>query len=59
MLSYSRDGARHTAFFPDAKAIDAKLLMLLEQHPHIRGVYCWIMGQEDPAAWKVLRKRLH
>jgi spore germination protein len=58
-LSYSRDGARHTAFFPDAKAIDAKLLMLLEQHPHIRGVYCWIMGQEDPAAWKVLRKRLH
>jgi len=59
MLSYSHDGARHTAVFPDAKAIDAKLLMLLEQHPHIRGVYCWIMGQEDPAAWKVLRKRLH
>ena len=59
MHSYSRDGAGHTAFFPDAKAIDAKLLMLLERHPHIRGVYCWIMGQEDPAAWKVLRKRLH
>ena len=33
--------------------------MLLERHPHIRGVYGWIMGQEDPAAWKVLRKRLH
>ena len=33
--------------------------MLLERHPRIRGVYCWIMGQEDPAAWKVLRKRLH
>ncbi len=59
MLSYDRDGAARTAFFPDAKAIDAKLLMMLEQHPHIRGVYCWIMGQEDPAAWKVLRKRLH
>jgi len=58
-LSYRRDGARHTAFFPDARAIDAKLLMLREQHPHIRGVYCWLMGQEDPAAWKVLRKRLH
>ena len=57
-LFYSRDGAAHTAFFPDAKAIDAKLLMMLTQHPHIRGVYCWIMGQEDPAAWKVLRKRL-
>src|SRR5665647_1489756 len=49
MHSYSRDGAGHTAFFPDAKAIDAKLLMLLEQHPHIRGVYCWFMSQEDPA----------
>jgi len=58
ILSYSPDGAARTVFFPDAKAIDAKLLMLLEQHPHIRGVYCWIMGQEDPAAWKVLRKRL-
>jgi spore germination protein YaaH len=33
--------------------------MLLDQHPHIRGVYCWTMGQEDPAAWQVLRKRLH
>jgi spore germination protein YaaH len=59
MHSYSRDGAGHTAFFPDAKAIDAKLLMLLERHPHIRGVYRWFMSQEDPAAWKVLRKRLH
>ena len=58
-LSYSRDGAAHTAFFPDAKAIDAKLVMLLQQHPHIRGVYSWIMGQEDPAVWKVLRTRLH
>ncbi len=59
VLSYSRDGAAHTAFFPDAKAIDAKLAMLLERHPRIRGVYCWIMGQEDPAVWKVLRTRLH
>ncbi len=59
MLSYRREGAGHTAFFPDAEAIDAKLVMLLEKHPHIRGVYCWIMGQEDPAAWKVLRQRLH
>lgn len=59
VLSYSRDGAEHTAYFPDATAIDAKLAMLLERHPRIRGVYCWIMGQEDPAAWEVLRKRLH
>ena len=59
MLSYRLDGAGHMAFFPDAEAIDAKLLMLLQKHPHIRGVYCLTMGQEDPAAWKVLRLRLH
>ena len=58
-LKYSRDGAEHTTFFPDATAIDAKLVMLREQHPRIRGVYCWIMGQEDPATWKTLRTRLH
>jgi spore germination protein len=58
-LDYKRDGAAHTAFFPDARAIDAKLTMMLTRHPHIRGVYCWMLGQEDPAAWKVLRKRLH
>ena len=22
-------------------------------------LYGWLKGQEDPAAWKVLRKRLH
>jgi len=59
VLSNSRGDARQTAIIPDARAIDAKLRMLLEQHPHIRGVYCWLMGQEDPAAWKVLRRRLH
>lgn len=58
-LTYTRDGAGHTAFFPDATAIDAKLQMMLARHPHIRGVYCWIMGQEDPAVWQVLRRRLH
>ena len=58
-LTYRRDSARHTAFFPDAQAIDAKLQMMLEHHPGIRGISCWIMGQEDPATWKVLRERLH
>lgn len=58
-LTYRREGARHTALFPDAPAIDAKLRMMLEQHPNVRGVYCWIMGQEDPRAWHVLHTRLH
>ena len=58
-LTYRQDGARHVAFFPDATAIGAKLRMMLEQHPRIRGVYCWLMGQEDPRAWRVLHRRLH
>jgi spore germination protein len=59
VLKYRRDGAGHTAFFPDARAVDAKLRMMLAHHPHIRGVYCWMLGQEQPAVWRVLRGRLH
>ena len=32
----------------------AKLRMLLSRHPHIRGVYAWQMGQEDPRVWHEL-----
>ena len=59
LLEYRSEGARHQAFFPDAAAIRAKARMLPSRHPHLRGVYCWLMGQEDPAVWKVLRNRLH
>ncbi len=58
-LAYERDGKRHEAFFPDAKAVRAKLEMLLADHPHVRGVYAWQMGQEDPRAWRELARALH
>ena len=58
-LRYRAGDAAHTAFFPDARAVDAKLRMMLGRHPHIRGVCCWMMGQEDPDVWMVLRRRLH
>lgn len=58
-LVYERDGASYEAFFPDATAVRAKLTMLLERHPHIRGVYAWQMGQEDPRAWRELARALH
>lgn len=54
-LDYSRDGRQHTAFFPDAVAIRAKLRMLRTEHPDIHGVYAWCMGQEDPRVWGELR----
>ena len=46
------------AYFPDARAIDDKLAMMLARHPRIKGVYAWLMGQEDPAVWRVLHRRL-
>jgi spore germination protein YaaH len=58
-LDYRRDGDRHTAYFPDAAAIRVKARLLVEEHPTILGVYAWHMGQEDPAAWRVLASVLH
>ena len=58
-LAYRRDGSRREAYFPDAAAVRAKLRMLLSRHPHVRGVYAWLMGQEDPRAWRELARALH
>jgi spore germination protein YaaH len=58
-LAYRRGGARHEAFFPDAPAVRAKARMLLSRHPRIRGVYAWLMGQEDPRVWQGLARLLH
>jgi spore germination protein len=58
-LTYQADGHAHTAFFPDARAVDAKLRMMLREHPRIHGVFCWMLGQEQPSVWTVLQKRLH
>ena len=58
VLGYRGGGLQHIAYFPDARAIDDKLSMMLERHPRIKGVYAWLMGQEDPATWSVLRRRL-
>ena len=58
-LTYREDGDLHQAYFPDAAAIRAKAAMLLSRHPHLRGVYAWVMGQEDPRAWRELARLLH
>jgi spore germination protein YaaH len=58
-LSYDRGGERVEAFFPDAPAVRAKARMLLRRHPRIRGVYAWMMGQEDPRVWRELARLLH
>jgi spore germination protein len=58
-VTYRKDGALHEAYFPDRTAIRAKAEMLLSRHPHVRGVYAWEMGQEDPRAWRELARALH
>jgi spore germination protein YaaH len=58
-LSYRRDGRRVESFFPDAPAVRAKVRMMLQRHPRIRGVYAWMMGQEDPRVWRELARLLH
>jgi len=57
-LVYRRDGIRRESFFPDAVAVAAKLDMLLAEHPQVRGICCWLMGQEDPQAWQAIAARL-
>jgi len=44
-------GVPHVVFFQDRKSIEAKLNVLLQKHPSIRGVAIWVMGDEDPAFW--------
>lgn len=44
-------GASHTVYFQDRPAIAAKLRMLLQNHPAIRGIAIWRMGGEAPAFW--------
>lgn len=58
-LTYEVDGRAHTAYFPDARAIDAKVCMMLREHPRIGGVYGWMLGQEQQSVWRVLDERLH
>lgn len=58
-LTYQREGRAYEAFFPDAPALRAKLALLRARHPHLRGVYAWHMGQEDPRVWSVLARALH
>ena len=58
-LDYRRGGDLHIAYFPDAVAIRAKVQMMLADHPHLRGVFAWMMGQEDPRVWPEMRRLLH
>jgi spore germination protein len=57
-LHYRSGGRPVVAYFPDATAVAAKLRVLHRDHPRVGGIYCWLMGQEDPAVWPLMAARL-
>jgi len=52
-------GRFHTVFFQDRPAIAAKLQMLRDNHPAIRGIAIWVMGGEDPTFWDEIALQMH
>jgi len=57
-LRFAGDGQTRVAYFPDARAVSAKLRVLHERHPDVGGIYCWLLGQEDPSVWPLIAARL-
>jgi spore germination protein len=47
-------GLAHTMYFQDETAVRAKLDLLRRRHPHVAGIAIWVMGQEQPAFWRVI-----
>ena len=52
------EGVAHVVYYQDEKAIAAKLDQLHRKHPRIAGIAIWVMGQEDPAFWDLIARRL-
>jgi spore germination protein len=58
-LRYTDDGGvAHVVYYQDERAIAAKLELLRRKHPRIAGIATWVMGQEDPAFWTTIERKL-
>lgn len=55
---FTYDDGRHTVYFTDAPALDARLEDVLARHPQLAGVAIWRLGGEDPGNWEVIRARV-
>jgi spore germination protein YaaH len=51
-------GRRHTAIYLDSRALAAKLDLLVKDHPRLAGIAIWVMGEEQPEFWNVIRRDL-
>jgi len=52
------EGVAHVVYYQDERAIAAKLDQMHRKHPRIAGIAIWVMGQEDPAFWDLIARRL-
>ena len=59
VLKFTDDfGVFHHAYVQDRAALEAKLAFLRERHPGIAGISIWVLGQEGPRFWQVIRNDL-
>ncbi len=55
---FTYDDDRHTVYFVDAAAVQAKLEFIFARHPELAGVAIWRLGGEDPGNWTEFRSLL-
>jgi spore germination protein YaaH len=53
---WDNDGVYEYLFIEDARSLKPKLDILKKYH--LRGISVWVLGDEDPASWAVLKKEL-
>jgi spore germination protein YaaH len=55
---YFEYGGGHTVYFQDAQSIDAKLDVLVRQHPNVGGIAIWHVGGEASGFWAPIKDKL-
>jgi len=47
---------RHTFYVMDERALEAKLDLIVKDHPKIAGIAIWVMGKEEPGFWELIQR---
>ena len=47
---------RHTFYVMDERALEAKLDLVVKDHPKIAGIAIWVMGDEESGFWDVIQQ---
>lgn len=57
-MTFNEGGETHHVIFQDEAALAAKLQVVRRRHPEIAGISIWVMGQEIPAFWPLITRKL-